>query len=155
MQGCRNVLLSGQKLKSFSDSSFLGPCIFFPCCLSLNSCLWLILCSALSKHFWVLGKLRNCSLSSNLCPFLSSFPRTPLLLNHLICIFTFLNGCQNVSSITGFTYMLFVLFPDVSLFFFCFLWFTCQDLSSGDNNFNLLSASFYCIVLPRTLGFSK
>lgn len=118
MQGCRNVLLSGQKLKSFSDSSFLGPCIFFPCCLSLNSCLWLILCSALSKHFWVLGKLRNCSLSSNLCPFLSSFPRTPLLLNHLICIFTFLNGCQNVSSITGFTYMLFVLFPDVSLFFF-------------------------------------
>lgn len=118
MQGCRNVLLSGQKLKSFSDSSVLGPCVFFLCRLSLNCCLWLILCSALSKHFWVLGKLRNCSLSSNLCPFLSSLPRTPLLLHHLICIFTFLNGCQNGRSITGLTYMLFVLFPDVSLFFF-------------------------------------
>lgn len=31
------------------------------------------------------------------------------------------------------------------------LWFTCKDLSSGDNNFNVLSASFYFIVLPLAL----
>lgn len=66
-------------------------------------------------------------------------------------MFTFLNGCQNSSGITGFTCMLFVLFPDGSLFF---LWFTCQDLSSGDNNFNVLSASFYFIMLPLALGGS-
>lgn len=32
-----------------------------------------------------------------------------------------------------------------------FLWFTCQDLSSDDNNFNVLSASFYFIMLPLAL----
>jgi len=68
-------------------------------------------------------------------------------LSYLICMFTFLNGCQNSSGITGCACMLCLISRWKSFF----LWFTCQGLSSGDNNFNVLSASFYFIMLPLQL----
>lgn len=101
--------------------------------------------------FWDSGNLVFVSLLT-FAPFCLLFEEPHyfyiIFFSYLIYIFTFLNGCQNSSGITGFTCMLFVLFPDGSLFF---LWFTYQDLSSGDNNFNVLSASFYFIMLSLAL----